>query len=123
MTERRLPGGRSFGAVRVGDEVRRPAQPWTATVHALLRHLEDVGFVGAPRALGFDGATGALGLDDQGRERLTFLPGQTVGETSPWPDWVRSDDALRQVGEWLRRLHDATETFRPSDDAVWFTGR
>jgi hypothetical protein len=42
MTERRLPGGRSFGAARVGDEVRRPAQPWTATVHSVLRHLEDV---------------------------------------------------------------------------------
>lgn len=115
MTEQRLPGGRSFGAVRAGDEVRRPAQPWTATVHSVLRHLEDAGFDGAPRA---------RGLDEQGRERLTFLPGQTMGEgTSPWPDWVRSDDALRQVGAWLRRLHDATVTFRPAADAVWFTGR
>jgi hypothetical protein len=66
MTERRLPGGRSFGAVRAGDEVRRPAQPWTATVHSVLRHLEDAGFDGAPRARGFD---------DQGRERLTFADG------------------------------------------------
>jgi Phosphotransferase enzyme family len=114
MSEQRLPGGRSFGAVRVGDEVRRPAQPWTATVHTVLRHLEDVGFGDAPKALGFD---------DQGRERLTFLPGQTLGETSPWPDWLRGDDALLQVGAWLRRLHDATATFRPAADAVWFTGR
>ena len=114
MTEQRLPGGRSFGAVRVGGEVRRPAQPWTATVHSVLRHLEDVGFAGAPRARGFD---------DQGRERLTFLPGQTLAETSPWPDWLRSDDALGQVGAWLRRLHDATAAFRPATDAVWFTGR
>lgn len=114
MTERRLPGGRSFGAVRVGDEVRRSTQPWTATVHTVLRHLEDVGFDGAPRARGFD---------DQGRERLTFLPGQTLGESTPWPDWLRSDDALPQVGAWLRRLHDATATFRPAEDAVWFTGR
>jgi len=88
MTEQRLPGGRSFGAVRVGDEVRRPGQPWTATVHSVPRHLEDLSFDGAPRARGFD---------DQGRERLTFLPGQTLGETTPWPDWLRSDDALRQV--------------------------
>src|SRR4029077_6516800 len=114
MTERRLPGGRSFGAVRVGDEVRRPAQPWTVTAHAVLRHLEDVGFAAAPRARGFD---------EQGRERLTFLPGQTLAETTPWPDWLRSDDALRQVGRWLRRLHEATATFRPAGDAVWFTGR
>jgi Phosphotransferase enzyme family len=114
MTERRLPGGRSFGAVRVGDEVRRPAQPWTAAVHSVLRHLEDVGFGGAPRA---------RGLDDQGRERLTFLPGQTLGEARPWPGWLRSDGALRQVGAWLRSLHDATATFRPAAGAVWFTGR
>jgi phosphotransferase family enzyme len=114
MTEHRLPGGRSFGAVRVGDEVRRPSQPWTATVHSVLRHLEGVGFEGAPRARGFD---------EQGRERLTFLRGETLGETMPWPDWLRSDDALRQVGGWLRRLHDATVTFEPAVDAVWFTGR
>jgi hypothetical protein len=114
MTEERLPGGRSFGAVRVGDEVRRPAQPWTATVHSVLGHLEEVGFAGAPRV---------RGMDDRGRERLTFLPGQTLGETMPWPQWLRSDDALRQVGAWLRRLHDATVTFRPAADPVWFTGR
>jgi hypothetical protein len=114
MTEERLPGGRSFGAVRAGDEVRRPAQPWTATVHSVLRHLENAGFGGAPRA---------RGLDEQGRERLTFLPGQTLGEAAPWPDWLRSDDALCQTGAWLRRLHDATADFRPAGDAVWFTGR
>ncbi len=73
--------------------------------------------------MGFDGAPRACGFDEQGRERLTFLPGQTLGETTPWPDWLRSDDALRQVGGWLRRLHDATATFRPAGDAVWFTGR
>jgi hypothetical protein len=114
MTEQRLPGGRSFGAVGVGDEVRRPAQPWTATVHSVLRHLENAGFDGAPRARGFD---------DRGRERLTFLPGQTLGDDGPWPEWLHSDDAVRQVGAWLRRLHDATATYRPAADAVWFTGR
>jgi hypothetical protein len=113
MSEQRLPGGRSFGAVRVGDEVRRPPQPWTPTVHSVLRHLQETGFDGAPRA---------LGVDDQGRERLTFLRGQTLAETGPsWPEWLRSDEALRQVGAWLRRLHDATATFRPGADPVWFT--
>jgi hypothetical protein len=43
MTERRLPGGRSFGAVRVGDEVRRPTQPWTATMHLVIRQFADGG--------------------------------------------------------------------------------
>ena len=46
-----------------------------------------------------------------------------MGETWPWPDWLRSGDALGQVGAWLRRLHDATSAFRPAAGAVWFTGR
>jgi hypothetical protein len=114
MTEQRLPGGRTFGAVRIGDQVRRPAQPWSASVQSVLRHLEQVGFAGAPRPRGFD---------DDGREALTFLPGTTLAETTPWPEWIRSDDALAQVGRWLRGLHDATATFVPPDGAVWFTGR
>ncbi|GAA3304723.1 phosphotransferase [Dactylosporangium vinaceum] len=115
MTEQRLPGGRTYGAVRVGDEVRRPAQPSTASVHAVLRHLENTGFAGAPRARGFD---------EQGRERVTFLEGRTLGDEGPtWPDFLRSDAALQQVGAWLRRLHDATATFEPPAGAVWFTGQ
>lgn len=34
--------------VRIGDTVRRPAGPWTPTVHALLGHLHAAGFHGAP---------------------------------------------------------------------------
>src|SRR6185369_14782442 len=98
-----LKRGREEEIAPAGDAPTRPPaavirSPWTATVHAVLRHLEDVGFDGAPRARGFD---------DQGRERLTFLPGQTLGdtlgETGPWPDWLRCDDTLQQVGTWLRR--------------------
>jgi len=43
-------------------------------VHAVLRHLERAGFDGAPRVLGFD---------DRGREVLTFLDGNTVGDRVP----------------------------------------
>jgi hypothetical protein len=111
MTEERLPGGYTTGAVLIGDILHKPAAPWTPTVHALLRHLEDAGFDGAPRALGFD---------DQGREMLTYLPGDTVGDRTPWPAWVHSDSTLVQVGRWLRRLHDATVSFVPPADERWF---
>jgi hypothetical protein len=109
-----LLGGRTFGAMRDDDGVHRPAQPSTPAVHAVLRHLEAAGFEGAPRVVGFD---------PEGREVVTYLEGEVVSETSPWPDWARADDTLRQVGEWLRRLHDTTRTFTPPPDAVWFTGR
>ena len=39
---------------KVGDTVRRKTGPWTQAVHALLCHLERVGFDGAPRVLGMD---------------------------------------------------------------------
>jgi hypothetical protein len=98
MQEQKLPGGNTGGAVRVGDTVRRVPGPWTPSVHALLRHLEAVGFSAASRALGFD---------DQGREMLSYLPGEVVGETKPWPGWVHTDAALLQVASWLRDFHAA----------------
>jgi hypothetical protein len=83
---------------RVGDTVRRP--PSSAATWALLEHLERVGFDGAPRF---------LGVDDRGREMLSFLPGQAAIE--PVEDWARTDEALVSVAELLRRFHDATASF------------
>jgi phosphotransferase family enzyme len=108
-----LLGGRTTGARRLGDTVRKPLAASTPAVHALLDHLAAAGFAGAPRA---------HGVDDQGRQVLGFLPGETVGERMPWPDWVWSETLLVDVGRWLRRLHDLTATFVPPPDAVWFTG-
>lgn len=63
-----------------------------------------------------------LGIDEQNREVLTYLEGETVGDRMPWPDWARSNSVLRQVGAWLRRLHDVTAAFIPAD-ASWFAGQ
>ena len=112
MEEQRLPGGNAGGAVLVGGTVRRPTGPWTPAVHALLRHLEARGFAGAPRV---------LGLDEQDREVLTYLPGETVGTSRPWPAWVHSDEALVEVGHWLRDYHDAAADFVPPRGARWRT--
>jgi hypothetical protein len=113
MREVTLPGGNITGAVLIGDVVHKPASPWTPTVHAVLRHLEAAGFDGAPRALGFD---------DQGREMLTYLPGETIGHRDPWPAWALADSMLIQVGRWLRRLHDLTADFTPPADERWYIG-
>src|SRR5262249_17746020 len=37
-----------------------------------------------------------LGFDEQGREVLTFLPGETVGNFRPWPGWVYAEDTFVQ---------------------------
>ena len=99
-------GGRSV-VHRRGDVVIRDAGPWTPAVLALLRHLEDVGFTAAPRLVG-------SGLDQDGREVLTFIDGQFT-QPGPW-----SLDGAAAVGGLLRDLHQATASFRPPPDTVWF---
>ncbi|MFD8754880.1 phosphotransferase [Kitasatospora sp. NPDC059577] len=104
-----LAGGGVNHVVRVGSTVRRPAGPWSRTVQALLDHLGEAGFAGAPRGHGFDA---------EGREVLDFVPGRVAGY--PLPDHVRSDAALRAVAVMLRAYHDATVGFVPGADARWY---
>lgn len=92
--------------LRVGDTVRRPRQPAADGVHALLRHLEDVGFDGAPRY---------LGEDADGREVLTYIDGEVP--TAPHPAWALADDALVGVAALLRRYHEAASSFDPTSHA------
>lgn len=113
MTGHQLDGGNAGGALRVGDTVRRPTGPWTPAVHALLAHLAAKGFTSAPRP---------LGIDEQDREVLSYLPGETVGSAKPWPAWTHSEDALDQVARWLRAFHDAVADFVPGPGAVWRGG-
>lgn len=101
-----LGGTANRGAVvRVGDTVRRPLRPSGPAVHRLLEHLERVGFDGAPRF---------LGIDERGREVLSYLPGETV--TRPYADWAMTDSALDSVAGLLRRYHEAVADFVPEDD-------
>jgi aminoglycoside phosphotransferase (APT) family kinase protein len=95
--------------VRVGDTVRRPAGSSRAAVRELLLHLESVGFDGAPRF---------LGTDEQGREVLTWIDGDVP--LPPYPAWAMTDRALADLGGLVRRLHEATATFRGTT-ADWST--
>jgi aminoglycoside phosphotransferase (APT) family kinase protein len=109
--ERSMPGGLGNGGlvVRAGDTVRRPVGVQTPAVAALLKHLERVGFAGAPRHLGYD---------ERGREVLTYVP----GEVAAWddaPGWVATDEALVSVTRLMRALHDATLGFEPPEGAEW----
>jgi Ser/Thr protein kinase RdoA (MazF antagonist) len=88
--------------VRVGDTVRRPLRASSTATHALLLHLESVGFKGAPTF---------LGVDSQAREVLSYLTGETV--TTPYPDWSMTDEALDSVAHLLRAYHEAVADFRP----------
>jgi len=95
--------------VRIGDTVRRPMQPWTPTIHRLLRHLADVGFPWSPRV---------LGVDEHGREVLSHLPG-TSGPDG-WAE-VIADAGLVAMAQLLRDYHQAVAGFRPTGAVTWAT--
>jgi Phosphotransferase enzyme family len=88
---------------RIGETVHRPRRPTGPATHALLAHLADVGFDGAPRY---------LGVDERGREVLSYVPGEAI--TPPYPRWALTDAALTSVARLLRRYHEAVATFDPT---------
>ena len=110
MDSEPLHGGLVNRVVRVGQTVRRPAGPWTPAVHALLDHLEARGFP-APKA---------RGIGDDGREILTYLPGEPA--LWPWPAVLREPDGIRQVGALIRRYHEALAGFAPAGSLRWQIG-
>jgi hypothetical protein len=106
--------------VRVGDTVRRTMYPWSASVHLLLQHLESVGFAGAPRF---------LGIDDRGREVLSYVEGicgadGSIGPGSGAHVWamVVPDEGLERFARSLRDYHDAVAGFSPPADSPWAIG-
>src|SRR5688572_17058037 len=97
MEEIPLEGGNvAAGVVRVGDTVRRPVGEWTPAVHALLRHLERVGFDSAPRV---------LGIDEKGREILSYCEGVSLSLEAP--HLLRTHDGVARAGTLVARLRDA----------------
>jgi hypothetical protein len=89
----------------VGDVVRRPRSPWTATIHSLLRYLFDGGLpVPEP-----------LAIEDQ-YEFVRLVPGD-AGDAA-WPHQT-SLSAVASAGRLLRRVHDAARSWEPPRDAVW----
>jgi hypothetical protein len=86
--------------------VYRPHAPWTPTVHALLRHLHDVGYRGSPRLVG-------AGIDTAGRQQIGYIDGELVHP------YAWSNRGIIEVARLLRELHDATASFVSPRDAVW----
>lgn len=95
---------------RVGQTVVRPAGPHSATVHRLLQHVRDRGFVQCPEPISLDPTTDA--------ETLTFLPGDVTDYPATAP--FRSDEVLVEAANVLRTFHDASIDFVADQDHVWF---
>jgi hypothetical protein len=108
VSEYPLRGGSVSTVVRAGDTVRR--QPGRPFVRELLGFLERSGWGGAPRF---------LGVDEQGREILTFVDGYVPWQEGGMPSapgvsgtsgasGVTAEGSLVRVAELVRGFHDLT---------------
>ena len=88
--------------IRVGDTVVRPVAPCRRATHALLGHLAEVGFDGAPRVL----AAGPF------TETLTYIDGHAA--VPPLAEDTLTDSALVSIADLVRRYHLAAASFDPS---------
>jgi hypothetical protein len=79
--------------VRIGGTVRRPQHDRSAYVHAVLRRLEVQGVRWPPRF---------LGIDDLGREIVSFIDGENGRSVARW-----ADAQLLALSALVRELHDA----------------
>jgi len=93
---------------RDGGTVRRPLQPWSASVQELLKYLEAVDFP-APRVISVE--------DDE--EILSWIEGESGSDG--WAK-VTSDDGVRSWGRFLRDYHDAVADYQPSEQSIWSSG-
>jgi aminoglycoside phosphotransferase (APT) family kinase protein len=102
-----LPGGFVNEVVRIGDTVRRSVPESATFVRRLLRHFEQRRWAGAPRF---------LGIDEQGREVLSFLPGHVAWQEAQ-PPQVWCEESLVRVAELVREFHDLTAATDLAGDA------
>ncbi len=108
LESERLDGGGVNEVIRVGSTVLRPTGPWTPRVHELLRYLRERGFMAAPEVFGVDG---------DGLEILSFIPGQV--SNYPATPAAASMEALETAADLLRMYHDATVGFAGGGQAGW----
>lgn len=95
------------GEVTIDDGlVLRPVRPWTGAVHSLLAHLREQGLDSVPEPVGV--------RDDV--EAVTYLPGDAgsdaLGHQVP-------EEGMCSAARLLRRIHDATEGYRPPEVVEW----
>jgi Phosphotransferase enzyme family len=104
-----LDGGNINKVVKIGGTVRRAAKP-NPYVYELLKHLEKVGYHCSPRF---------MGVDEKGREILSYLDGVVPGNDYPKIErYMWSDEALVEHAKLLRSYHDATVGFIASTKSI-----
>lgn len=103
--EETLTGGNVSNVYRSGNTVRRDLKADSTKIHKLLKHLENKGYSSAPKF---------LGIDEKGREILSFIEGEAGNY--PLKDYMWSNDVLKDIAKMLRLYHDAVSDFPLSDE-------
>lgn len=104
MESKILIGGSMNQVEKIGDTVHKTAKGHPM-VREYLLYLEKEGMTGVPKF---------LGVDEQGREIFSYLPGKTMG-----PDFshdhpcLHSDQAVCDMARFMRKLHDISVGFLP----------
>ncbi|MDP5273587.1 phosphotransferase [Chengkuizengella axinellae] len=98
--EEKLSGGNVSKVYRAGDTVRREVKTDSTKIHQLLKHLENKGFSYAPKF---------LGIDDKGREVLSFIEGEAGNY--PLRKYMWSNKTLIEIAKILRSYHEAVSDF------------
>jgi hypothetical protein len=88
--------------------VERPAPRNARALHAYLLALKEHGFDAGPTP---------VRITADGREQLSFIPGDVA--LPPYPDWVMTPAALRSAGSLLRRLHEASAAIPVEAGVEW----
>ncbi|MCI2256712.1 phosphotransferase [Domibacillus sp. PGB-M46] len=102
--EKLLAGGNVSKVYRSGNTVRRELKPNSKRIHLLLKHLDNKGYNYAPKY---------LGIDEKGREILSFIEGE-AGHY-PLKKYMWSDDVLQELAKMLRLYHDSVSDFSFED--------
>ncbi|MFF0826735.1 phosphotransferase [Brevibacillus sp. NPDC003359] len=98
--EELLTGGNVTNVYRFGNTVRREVKPESKNIHELLKHLERTGYPYAPKF---------LGIDEKGREILSFIEGEPGH--APLKEYMQSNAALQEIAKMLRLYHDSVSDF------------
>jgi hypothetical protein len=98
--EEMLTGGNVSNVYRSGDTIRRELKSDSPKIHKLLKHLENKGFSYAPKF---------LGIDEKGREILSFIEGEAGNY--PLKEYMWSNDVLNEIAKMLRLYHDSVMDF------------
>lgn len=96
MKEIYLPLGQNAqGVVKIGNTVHRPLNSNSEYIHQLLQLLEQKQYPYSPRY---------LGIDENGREILTFIKGDIARGDIQW-----TNEQLIHITKMIKQFHDATE--------------